>query len=90
MDGALLATAISSGVAVSGAIVGGFWRVLIKIGEQNKAIGRLEGEVKGFGVRMKGYEIQLDGFNTRADRLDKRMNGFLDSYLSKEKEKKKK
>lgn len=85
MDGGLIATIISSSVVVGGAIGTGFWRVALKIGDQNKSIGRLEGKVDGLGTRMHSYEKQLDGFDERVNRLDGRINGFLDSFLKKEK-----
>jgi len=72
MDGALIATIITSSIAVGGAIGGGFWKL-------GRAIGRLEGKVGGLDARMHSYEKQLEGFDRRIDRLDKRINGFLDS-----------
>jgi len=78
MDGPLCATVISSSVVIGGAIIGGFWRVWVRIGDQNKSIGRLEGKVDGFHTRMHSYETQLDGFDTRVDRMDKRVNGFVE------------
>jgi len=77
MDGELIATIITSSVAVGGAIGTGFWRVWIKIGEQNKLIGRLEGKMDGMDTRMHSYEKQLEGFDTRVSRLDERINGFV-------------
>lgn len=84
MDGALIATIVSSSVVVGGAITGGFWKVIIKIGDQNKSIGRLEGKVDGLHTRMQSYEKQLEGFDARVSRLDRRINGLVDSYLTKE------
>jgi len=81
MDGALVATIITSSVAVGGAIGGGFWRLWVKIGDQNKSIGRLEGKMDGLNTRMHSYEKQLEGFDQRIDRLDKRINGFVDSLM---------
>ena len=76
MDGALIATVVSSSVIVGGAIGGGFWKVWVKLGDQNKAIGRLEG-------KMDGYEKQLEGFDGRISRLDQRINGFVDTLMGK-------
>lgn len=81
MDGALIATVVSSSVIVAGAIGGGFWKLWT---EQSKAIGRLEGKMDGLNARMQSYEKQLEGFDTRIDRLDRRMNGFIQRYSGKE------
>lgn len=79
MDGALIATVVSSSVLIGGAIITGFWRLWSKIGDQNGCIGRLEGKMDGFGNRMHNYETQMSGFNQRVNRLDRRLNGFFDS-----------
>jgi len=84
MDGPTCAAVITSSVFVGSAIIGGFWKLWVKIGDQNKSIGRLEGKVDGLGTRMHSYEKQLDGFDTRIDRLDKRINGFIDNLPRKE------
>lgn len=84
MDGSLIATVVSSSVVVGGAIAGGFWRIWVKIGDQSKGIGRLEGKVDGLDTSMKSYEKQLEGFDKRIGRLDRRMNGFLERYADKE------
>lgn len=86
MDGALITTIVSSSVVVGGAIAGGFWRVIVKIGDQNKSIGRLEGKMDGFNTRMYSYEKQLEGFDKRVDRLDRRFNGLLDNIVKENKE----
>ena len=77
MDGALIATIITSSVVVAGAIGGGFWKL-------GRSIGRLEGKVEGLDTRMHSYEKQLEGFDSRVDRLDKRINGFLDDFIKHE------
>ena len=84
MDGGAILTIVGSSVVVGSAIIGGFWKLWAKIGDQNKSIGRLEGKVDGLGTRMHSYEKQLDGFDTRIDRLDKRINGFIDNLPRKE------
>jgi len=89
MDGPLIATVVSSSVVIVGAISGGFWRILVRLGDQNKGIGRLEGKVDGLDIRMHSYEQQLDGFDKRVNRLDNRINGFLD-YVTNAKTKRKK
>ena len=86
MDGGLIATVVSSSVIVAGAIGTGFWRLWVKVGDQNKAIGRLEGKMDGVGVRMHSYEKQIEGFDKRITRLDTRMNGFINSFLKKKEE----
>ena len=83
MDGALIATIVSSSVIVTGAIGGGFWKVWGKLGDQNKAIGRLEGKMDGLGTRMHSYEKQMEGFDSRVSRLDQRINGFVDALMKK-------
>lgn len=87
MDGALIATIITSSVAVGGAIGTGFWRLTLKIGDQNKSIGRLEGKVGGLDTRMLSYEKQIEGFDGRVGRLDSRINGLLNNITKKEKQK---
>ena len=84
MDGVLVVTIITCSVGVSGAIGGGFWKVWTKIGDQNKAIGRLEGKMDGVGTRMHSFEKQMEGFDKRIDRLDRRLNGFVDTLASKD------
>ena len=83
MDGALIATIIAGSVAIGGALAGGFWKVWTKIGDQNKAIGRLEGKMDGLHTRMHGYEKQLEGFDQRIGRLDGRINGLVNNLTSK-------
>lgn len=78
MDGAVIATVVSSSVVVGGAIITGFWRLWSRIGDQNGSIGRLEGKMDGFDNRMLSYEKQIKGFDDRIGRLDKRLNGFVD------------
>lgn len=79
MDGGTIVTIISSSVIVSAAIGGGFWRLINMISEQSKWIGRLEGKMDGLHTRMHSYEKQLEGFDQRIDRLDRRINGFIES-----------
>ena len=61
---------ISSSVVVAGAISTGFWRLSVRIGDQSKSIGRLEGKVGGMDTR-------LDDFGKRVDNLDRRINSKL-------------
>lgn len=84
MDGPIIAAIITSGVALSGVIGGGFWKLWGRVGDQSKAIGRLEGKVDGLGTRMHSYEKQLEGFDQRIGRLDRRMNGLIDTLPRKE------
>lgn len=84
MDGALAVTVISSSVVVGGAIAGGFWRVIIRIGKQDKSIGQLdgkigslEGNVKGMNTTMQNFQGQLNGIDGRMGRLDERINGLV-------------
>jgi len=76
MDGALIATIITSSVAIGGAIGAGFWKLTTKVGE-------LEGKTGGLSDRMDSYDKQLSDFNMRFNRFDKRMNGFLDNVIGK-------
>ena len=49
MDGSLIGAIIGSGVLIGGAIVSGFWRIAVIIGNNIKSIGRLEGKVVSGG-----------------------------------------
>lgn len=81
MDGALIATIITSSVAVGSVLGTGFWKLWGRIGDQNRAIGRLEGKMDGLNTRMHSYEKQLEGFDKRVSGLDRRMNGFIDTLV---------
>ena len=74
MDGAFIATIISSSVVVGGAIGGGFWKL-------GRAIGRLEGKIEGVDKSMQNHDNQIKGCSDRIDRLDKRINGFLNNLV---------
>lgn len=79
MDGALIATVISSSVIVGGAIGGGFWRVMVRIGKQDKSIGKLDGKIEGLNTTMQNFQGQLNGIDGRIDRLDGRINGLINT-----------
>lgn len=83
MDGPTIVAIVSSSVLVASAIGGGFWKLWVKVGDQSKSIGRLEGKMDGMGTRMHSYEKQIEGFDTRIDRLDRRLNGFVDDLIDK-------
>lgn len=77
MDGSLIATVVSSSVVVGGAIAGGFWRVMIRIGRQDESIGRLEGKVDGLTTATHIFQGQLRSFDERMGRLDERINNVV-------------
>lgn len=94
MDGALIATIVPSSLAVATAIGGGFWKLWVKIGEQNtaigeqnKAIGRLEGKMDGVDTTMHSYEKQMEGFDTRVARLEERVDGFVNTSMKRRRHK---
>ena len=84
MDGVLLATIIPSVLIAGGAIGTGAWKVWSKLADQNRSIGRLEGKMDGLNTRMHSFEKQVDSLDKSIVRLDRRMNGFLDSLTHKE------
>lgn len=60
MDVTAIAVIASSSLAVSGAIMGGFWKLA-------NSIGRLEGKVEGMDKRMEGCEDRIGEMTTRLD-----------------------
>ena len=92
MDGQLIAVIIISILGVGVPVGGGFWKLGRAIGRlegkvdglDTESIGRLEGKVDSLGDRMHSYETQMDGFDKRVDRLDRRINGWLDTFVKKE------
>ena len=85
MDGPLIAAIISSSVVVGGAITGGYWRLMSRIGVQDKTIGELSGSIQGLGGKIDGlhdvnqnFQDQLGDLSKRTDRLDRRINGTID------------
>ena len=85
MDGPLIATIISSSVVVSGAIFGGYWRLMGRIGNQDKTIGELGGNIQGLKGKIDGlhgetqnFQVQLGDMSKRIDRIDRRINGVVD------------
>lgn len=77
MDGALIATVVSSSVVVGGAIISGFWRISTRIGNQDKSIGILGGKVDGLRTSTDIVQKQILGIDQRIDRLDGRINGII-------------
>ena len=77
MDGGLIVTVISSTVAASGIFVGGFWKVMTRIGQQDKSIGRLDGKIDGLSSNVQSLQGQFAGYDERMGRLDERINGIV-------------
>lgn len=85
MDGPLIAAIISSTIVVGGTIVGGYWKLMTRIGDQDKTIATLGGDIRGLGGKIDGlhgvdqsFQDQLGDISKRTDRLDSRINGLID------------
>ncbi len=85
MDGPLIATIISSSVVVGGAIAGSYWRLMGRIGNQDKSIAELGGHIQGLDGKIDGLHIASQSFqdqfgdlSKRFDRMDRRINGTVD------------
>lgn len=94
MDGGLCAIALSGSLVVGGAIIGGFWRVLVKISDQNTAIGNLKtavgdkigeqnvaiGRLEG---KVDGMGDRILGYEKQIGGLDKRIDSFINHHRNK-------